>query len=89
MAVVCVAMVEAFKGAVLVAQVGTGTTTAAVVNVLPLVRSQLTAGPLAFLGTIYQLYNEPAISETALYVGVATVAVAEAGGVAPVHKYTS
>ena len=65
-AVVCVAMVVAFNGAVLVAQDGTGTTTAAVVNVLPLVMSQLTAGPLAFFGTIYQLYNDPAISETAL-----------------------
>jgi len=65
-AVVCVAMVDAFNGAVLVAQVGTGTTTAAVVKVLPLVRSQLTAGPLAFLGTTYQLYNEPAIKEDAL-----------------------
>ena len=38
---------------------------------------------------IYQLYNDPAIKEDALYVGVATVAVAEVGGVAPVHKYTS
>jgi len=65
-AVVCVAMVEAFNGAVLVAQVGTGTTTAAVVNVDLFDTSQLTAGPLAFFGTIYQLYNEPAINETAL-----------------------
>jgi len=59
-------MVEAFKGAVLVAQDGTGTTTAAVVKVLPFVRSQLTAGPLAFFGTTYQLYNEPAIKGDAL-----------------------
>jgi len=56
-AVVCVAMVEAFNGAVLVAQVGTGTTTAAVVNVLVLERAQLAADPLAFLGTTYQLYK--------------------------------
>ena len=62
---------------------------AAVVNTLVLLILQLTAGPLAFLGTIYQLYNDPAIKEDALYVGVATVAVAAAGGVAPVHRYTS
>ena len=57
------AVVEAFKGAVLVAQTGT---TTAVVNVDLFEISQLTAGPLAFLGTIYQLYNDPAISDDAL-----------------------
>jgi len=62
-AVVCVAMVEAFKGAVFVAQTGTAT---AVVNVDLFDTSQLTAGPLAFFGTTYQLYNEPAIKEAAL-----------------------
>jgi len=56
-------MVDAFNGAVLVAQTGTAT---AVVNVDLLEMSQLTAGPLAFFGTIYQLYNEPAIKEDAL-----------------------
>ena len=51
-AVVGVAITAAFAGAVLVAHTGTAI---AVVNVVLLVASQPVAGPVAFLGTTYQL----------------------------------
>ena len=63
-AVVCVAMVAPLAGAVLVTQTGTGI--AAVVNVVLLETSQPVAGPLAFLGTIYQLYKVEAVKLLAL-----------------------
>ena len=65
-AVVCVAMVEPSAGALLVAQTGTGITTAAVVNVVVLVEPQVVFGPLAFLGAIYQLYKVEAVKPVAL-----------------------
>ncbi len=52
------------EGPVLVTQDGTGID--AVVNVVLLETSQPVAAPLAFLGTMYQLYNVPAISVVAL-----------------------
>ena len=75
-AVVCVPIVEALTGALLIAQPGTGITAAAVVKVVLLEMSQPTAGPLAFLGTIYQLYNEPAVRLVALYVHEPSLIVA-------------
>ena len=66
LAAVCVAIVVPLTGELLVAQPGTGTTTAAVVNVVLLETSQPVAGPLAFLGTIYQLYKVEAVKLVAL-----------------------
>ena len=63
-AVVCVARTAPLAGAVLVTQAGTGIV--AVVNVVLLETSQPVAGPLAFLGTIYQLYNVEAVKLPAL-----------------------
>jgi hypothetical protein len=71
------------------AQPGTVTAAAAVVNVDLLVISQPVAGPLAFLGTTYQLYNVEADRPLKLADGTVTVVVGDAGGVAPVHTYTS
>ena len=62
-AVVCVPIVEAFAGNVLVAHTGTGI--AAVVKVVLFVASQPTAGPLAFLGITYQLYRVEAVKPVA------------------------
>ena len=66
LAVVCVAIVVAFTGAVLVAHPGTGIITAAVVNTVVLVAPQLVAAPPAFLGAIYQLYSAEAVKLVAL-----------------------
>ena len=57
LAVVCVARVLLSAGAVLVTQAGTGML--AVVK-LVLLEEQPVAGPVAFLGTTYQLYKVPA-----------------------------
>jgi hypothetical protein len=65
-AVVCVAMVELLAGVLLVAQPGTGITTAAVVNAVALVVPHVVAAPLAFLGAIYQLYKVEAVKLVAL-----------------------
>jgi len=85
-AVVCVAIVLALPGDVLVTQAGTAT---AVVNVVVLAAAQVVAAPVAFLGAIYQLYWVAAVRPAALYVVVATFAVGDEGAVAPVHRYTS
>ena len=45
--------------------------------------------PAALFGTTYQLYKLPMVNPPALYVAVVTLAVGVAGGVAPVHRYTS
>ena len=45
--------------------------------------------PFAFLGAIYQLYKVEAVKPVTLYLLVATLAVGDAGGVAPVQIYTS
>jgi len=82
-------MVLPFAGALFTAQTGTGITTAAVVNVVALVVPQPVAAPFAFLGAIYQLYNVEAVKPVTSYVLVATLAVGDAGGVAPVQIYTS
>jgi len=63
-AVVCVAMVLALAGDVLVTQAGTGM--AAVVNVVVLAAAQVVAAPVAFLGAIYQLYKVDAVKPVAL-----------------------
>lgn len=63
-AVVCVASTAPLAGEVLVTQSGAGID--AVVKVVLLDRSQPVAGPLAFLGTINQLYNVPAVRLVAL-----------------------
>jgi len=63
-AVVCVAMVLALAGDVLVTQAGTGI--AAVVNVVVLAAAQVVAAPVAFLGAIYQLYKVDAVKPVAL-----------------------
>jgi hypothetical protein len=62
-AVVCVASVVPSTGAVLVTQAGTGI--AAVVKLVLLETSQPVAGPLAFLGVIYQSYNTPEVRAVA------------------------
>ena len=59
-------MVVPLAGALLVAQPGTGITTAAVVNAVALVVPQVVAAPLEFLGAIYQLYNVDAVKPVAL-----------------------
>ena len=63
-AVVCVAMVLALAGDVLVTQAGTGM--AAVVNVVVFAAAQVVAAPVAFLGAIYQLYKVDAVKPVAL-----------------------
>ena len=63
-AVVCVAMVLALAGDVLVTQAGTGI--AAVVKVVVLAAAQVVAAPVAFLGAIYQLYKVDAVRPVAL-----------------------
>ena len=63
-AVVCVAMVLALAGDVLVTQAGTGI--AAVVNVVLLFTSQPVAEPVVFFGTTYQLYVVLATSPVAV-----------------------
>jgi len=63
-AVVCVAIVLALAGDVLVTQAGTGM--AAVVNVVVLAAAQVVFGPLAFLGAMYQLYKVDAVRPVAL-----------------------
>ena len=62
-AVVCVAMVLALAGDVLVTHAGTGM--AAVVKVVLLLMSQPVAAPVAFFGITYQLYKVPAIRPVA------------------------
>lgn len=89
LAVVCVAMVVAFAGSVLVAQPGTGITTEAVVNTVLLATSQPLAAPLALRGATYQLYTVDGVNPLTLYAVVATLAVGVAGGVNPAHTYTS
>jgi len=59
-------MVVPLAGALLVAQTGTGITTAAVVNAVALVAPQVVAAPLPFLGAIYQLYKVEAVKPVAL-----------------------
>ena len=59
------------------------------VKVVLLEVAQPVAAPIAFLGAIYQLYSVEAVKPLALYEVVATLAVGDAGAVAPVHKYTS
>ena len=83
-AVVIVAMVEPLAGNELVAQPG-AVGIAAVVKVVAFAL-QPTDGPVAFFGTTYQLYRLDAVSPVALYDVPAMVAVAVAGGVAPVHR---
>ena len=85
MAVVCVAMVASFTGDVLMEQPGTGIITAAVLNTVVFVAAQLVAGPLAFLGAIYQLYCVEGVRPVTLYDGTDTLALGEAGGVRPVQ----
>ena len=63
-AVVCVPMVLALAGDVLVTQAGTGM--AAVVKVVVLAAAQVVAAPVAFLGAIYQLYKVDAVRPVAL-----------------------
>jgi len=63
-AVVCVAMVLALAGDVLVTHAGTAM--AAVVNVVVLAAAQVVAAPVAFLGAIYQLYKVDAVKPVAL-----------------------
>ena len=53
-------------GALFIAQLGTGITTAAVVNVVVLAAAQVVAAPVAFLGAIYQLYKVEAVKPVAL-----------------------
>ena len=65
-AVVCVPMVVPLAGALFTAQLGTGITTAAVVNVVVLAAAQVVAAPLAFLGAMYQLYKVEAVKPVAL-----------------------
>jgi len=84
-----VPIVAPSAGALFIAQPGTGITTAAVVNEVTLVEPQVVLGPLAFLGAINQLYKVEAVKPDTLYVVVVTLAVGDAGGVAPVHMYTS
>ena len=62
-AVVCVAIVLALPGDVLVTQAGTAT---AVVNVVVLAAAQVVAAPPEFLGAIYQLYCVFAVKPVAL-----------------------
>ena len=65
-AVVWVPMVVPLAGALFTAQLGTGITTAAVVNVVVLAAAQVVAAPVAFLGAIYQLYCVFAVKPVAL-----------------------
>ena len=64
-AAVCVARTDPLMGTLLIAQPGTVTATAAVVNVVLLVASQPTAGPEASFGTTYQLYRVLAVKPVA------------------------
>ena len=64
-AVVCVAITAPLAGELLMAHAGTGTM-AAVVKLVLFEISQSAAGPLAFLGMMYQLYSEPATKPAAL-----------------------
>ena len=61
----------------------------AVVKVKRLLVLHPVALPAAFFGTTYQLYKLAMVNPLALYVAVVTLAVGVAGGVAPVHRYTS
>jgi len=86
--VVCVAMVAPLAGKLFVVQPGTGME--AVVKVVALVRSQPVAEPVAFLGTMYQLYSVAALRPVALYdVPEETLAIGVVGAVTPVQRYTS
>jgi len=62
---VCVAIVVPLAGDVLVTHAGTATADA-VVKVDLLLALQPVAGPTAFFGIIYQLYNVPAVNPVAL-----------------------
>ena len=62
---VCVAIVVPLAGDVLVTQAGTAILEA-VVKVDRLLVLQPVAGPTAFFGIIYQLYNVPAVNPVAL-----------------------
>ena len=67
MAEVCAAIVTPSAGEVLTTQEGTGGGgTAAVVKDVLLVEPQPAAGPVAFFGTINQLYNVEAVKPLAL-----------------------
>ena len=63
---VCAATVEPSAGEVLTTHAGTGGGAAAVVKDVLLAEPQPAAEPVAFLGTIYQLYNVEAVKPLAL-----------------------
>ena len=75
---VCEGSTAALAGNVLTTQAAS-TGAAAVVNVVVLDAAQPTAGPLAFFGTTYQLYEVEPDKLTAVYALVVTLAVAVAG----------
>ena len=62
-AVVCVAIVLALAGDVLITHAGTAS---AVVNVVVLAAAQLVGAPAVFLGAIYQLYKAPGVKPVGL-----------------------